>query len=256
MTTRTANEIKFGIEIECYIPRSVSVPAGGYHHGLAISWAPAGWNAQSDCSIHCPAGYKPVEIVSPPMAGENGLAQIYYMVEMINELGGMVNDSCGLHVHVDANSMTEAEVLAVRKAFIQYELAFYGLSGRLACYRLTGFYSKSSEHCQVGERYQGINLLNWLNPSPLRRRQNARTIEIRAWAGTLNPDEIMTAVYMAVALVASGGQQATGKFDTAGKAAQSFISSVWSDSRNWIIPDESVEELAQILTVKCEESRL
>lgn len=256
MTTRQAKDIKFGIEIECMIPSSVSIPAGGYHHGLSINFAPAGWNAQSDCSIHAPVGYKPVEIVSPPMAGEDGLAQVYYMVEMIAKLGGIINDSCGLHVHVDANSMTKDEVLAVRNAFLRYEMAFYGLSGTMACYRLTNHYSKASSKANVDERYQGINLLNWLAPSPLRMRQNARTIEIRAWAGTLNPDEIMTAVYMAVALVASGGIDDNEQIVKATDAAAAFVSGVWNNSRNYIIPDESVEELAAILTAKCIESRL
>lgn len=253
---RNAAEIKFGIEIECMIPSGVSIPVGGYHHGLSINFAPAGWNAQSDCSIHCPSGYKPVEIVSPPMRGEDGLAQVYYMVEMINELGGIVNDSCGLHVHVDANSMSESEVMAVRNAFLRYEMAFYGLSGTMACYRMTHYYSKSSRTASVGERYQGINLLNWLEPSPLRRRNNARTIEIRAWAGTTNPDEIITAVYMAVALVASGGSETASEIKYARDAARLFVNEVWAAPSNRIIPDESVEELAAILQQRCIDSRL
>ena len=256
MTTRTANQIKFGIEIECMLPASVQISVGGYHNGLAINWAPAGWNAQGDGSIRAQSGYKPVEIVSPPMCGEDGLAQIYYMIETINELGGRVNDSCGLHVHVDANGMTQNEVMAVRRAFLKYENAFYGLSGRLACYRLQNHYSKSSKISSVNDRYQGINLLNWIDPSPRRQRNNARTIEIRAWAGTLNPDEIMTAVYMAVALVASGGIENEQTITQSFFAAHSFIDNVWSDIRNLIIPEEAIDELAEILTRKCEESRI
>lgn len=256
MTTQ-ASQIKFGIEIECYLPIANAIAAGGYHDGLQINLAPRGWNAQRDGSLLAPQGYQAVEIVSPPVAGEDGLAQIWYMVETINELGGIVNPSCGLHVHVDANSLSGFQVLAVREAFVKYERAFYGLSGRMAGWRWVNTYSKSSYRSDPRDRYQGCNITNYTNPTPKRMREGARTIEFRVWAGTLNPDEIVTAVYMAVALVADVARTENVpavRYNTSTTARKAFVKNVWNNPDNLIIPNESIAELVDTLITQCDQA--
>ena len=87
-----ASDVKFGVEVECYLPTGTIEALGGYHHGLQVAWLPNGWNGQSDTSLnHCPAGYRAAEIVSPILSGEEGLAQVWFTLEAIKELNGVVN---------------------------------------------------------------------------------------------------------------------------------------------------------------------
>jgi hypothetical protein len=255
MAPRTASQIKFGVEIECYLPSGVEVEVGGYHHGLQINWAPAGWNGQQDGSLHAPAGYKAVEIVSPALAGEDGLIEVYYMADSIKQLGGIVDGSCGLHVHVDANTLTDEQVKAIRAEFIRFEKTFYSLSGERSRSRYNhNCYCKPSSMCpNIMDRYQGINLLNYLDPSPLRRRQNRRTVEIRCFAGTLEVAEIIAAVYMAVGLVAKVEAGWTG-----GMMADTpvMFGRLWANDWARIVPEEDASQLVEHLYQQYELARL
>lgn len=246
---RFAKDLTFGVEIECYLPSSVQMSIGGYHHGLSIEWAPEGWNTQADSSLSAPAGYKAVEVVSPVLMGEEGLAQVFYMVEELQTLGAKVDSHCGLHVHVGAGHLNTAQVMEIRAAFINWEKAFYGLSGTLAPWRYTNHYSKSSKATSITDRYQGLNLQNYTSPSPLRERTNARTVEFRVWAGTLNLETIITAVYMAVSLVSKVSNEHTTYtyLDDRNEAAKKFQREFWGSKQHRIVPEETASQLASHL---------
>lgn len=245
MAPRTASQIKFGVEIECYLPTGVEVQIGAYHNGLQINWAPAGWNGQNDGSIHAPDGYRAVEIVSPALAGEDGLIEVYYMVDTIKALGGRVNASCGLHVHVDANTLTEDQVKSVRAEFIRHEKTFYALSGASAARRYNhSIYCKPSTTSHIMDRYQGCNLLNYMDPSPRRARENRRTIELRCFAGTLKVEEVIAAVYMAVGLVAKIENQ----YSTPNLTGPAAFERTWSNDWARIVPEEDASQLVKYLT--------
>ena len=245
MAPRTASQIKFGVEIECYLPAGVEVQVGGYHNGLQVNWAPAGWNGQADGSIHAPEGFRPVEIVSPALCGENGLIEVYYMVDTIKTLGGQVNGSCGLHVHVDANTLTETQVKSIRAEFIRHEKTFYSLSGSDAARRYNhNNYCKPSSSSHIMDRYQGCNLLNYLSPSPLRERSGRRTVEIRCFAGTLEVEEVIAAVYMAVSLVAKVENQ----YSTGYHTGPAMFEKLWDYETMRIVPEEDASQLVAHLT--------
>lgn len=259
--SRFAKDLTFGVEIECYLPVSAQITVGRYHNGLQIDWAPEGWNSQSDASIShvvigntavgiAPDGFKAVEIVSPVLMGEEGLTQVFYMLEEIKALGGIVTEKCGLHVHVGANHLSMTQVLEVRQAFIAYEKAFYGLSGKLAPWRYSNHYSKSSKETSLTERFQGLNLKNYLDPSPLRARTDARTVEFRVWAGTLSIEEVITAVYMAVSLVSKVTNNPAGRYtyiEDREIAAKYFVKDFWTDKQHRIVPEESAGQLSAYL---------
>src|SRR5262245_13438734 len=96
-TTMNANELTFGIEIECLIPAANAPQVGGYHAGRQIEDLPTGWNAQHDGSIRTRRGYVGVEVVSPVLSGPDGVRQVKFVCEWLASIGAKVNQSTGLH---------------------------------------------------------------------------------------------------------------------------------------------------------------
>ena len=99
---------KFGIEIEAYgIDRSrvaqalrtagINCNAEGYNHDTRASW-----KVVTDGSL---SGDNTFELVSPILEGEDGLAQLRTVSEVLTRLGAKINKTCGLHVHFDAEGM-------------------------------------------------------------------------------------------------------------------------------------------------------
>jgi len=239
-----AKNVKFGIEIECFVPTDVAAnfTPGGYHRGLPIQMAPTGWNSQYDGSLHGPSGYTAVEVVSPVLAGEAGLTEAVYMVEYLNEVGAVVNESCGLHVHVNAAGLTPLQIQRVYNAFRHYEMAFYGLSGEKAWERMQSTYCRPS-HRWDSSRYQSLNLTNV-------GRSRKNTIEVRCFSGTLDMATVVTAIYMSVALVARSVDRDVNprRMTDPGRAADSFIRHNLNNRRFYIVPDAPADEVKETLT--------
>lgn len=192
LTVKQANKIRFGVEIECFLPleyQSVITP-GRYHRGNSISIAPRGWNAQRDGSLRCPDGYFPCEIVSPILSGENGVNQVWYMVETLENMKAVVSDSCGVHVHVERSPISH-KIGKLVTAFKHFEAVFCSLNGEKASSRL------KSAYCQPSATWgqHGLNRNQTLN------LRNDKTVEFRLFTGSVSPEFLLTAVYMAVALV-------------------------------------------------------
>ena len=255
-----ASDVKFGVEVECYLPTGTIEALGGYHHGLQVAWLPNGWNGQSDSSLsHCPDGYRAAEIVSPILSGEEGLAQVWFTLEAIKELNGVVNNTCGLHVHVDGRTLTSRNVKDIKAAFVTYEKAFYGLSGTEAARRFGSTYCRNSSQWGTDEtndradRYRSLNLTNWHN---LDRK---KTVEVRVWAGTLEAERVVTAVYMAVALVVSvvnGTCKGTGsRIENPTQAAKQFVGQTFVNPAARIVDDCTVNEVTRTLLTACKSAR-
>lgn len=190
---KKASQIGFGVEIECNIPNEYSAdfPKGSYHHGLQIPVAPsAGWNCQSDGSVVAPSGFFSAEIVSPVLKGESGLVEIVQMLDLLDQIGARTNISCGLHVHVGIEGLSEDQINRLVKVFKAFEKAFYALNGNQAVTRMNSTYCKPSARWD-GTRYQSLNL----------QKVHNGHIEIRVWSGTLSPEVVVSAIYMAVSLV-------------------------------------------------------
>jgi Putative amidoligase enzyme len=99
---------KFGIEIEAYgISRDrvaqalrnagINCNAEHYNHDTSNNW-----KVVTDGSL---SGNDTFELVSPILEGENGLAQVRTVSEVLVRLGARINRTCGLHVHFDAVGM-------------------------------------------------------------------------------------------------------------------------------------------------------
>lgn len=103
------NSLSFGVEIECVLP------IGWTRHQVAVEISREGVNAQeemyghtvrqghwklvTDASIRSQSGAT-VEVVSPPLRGEDGFSQLRRVCAVLTRIGAKVNRSCGFHVHV------------------------------------------------------------------------------------------------------------------------------------------------------------
>ena len=122
---------KFGVEMECLLGtpksvfmekvRSAGVPITnpGYTHDVMDCW-----KIVPDSSIRRNSMDEvPVEIVSPPIKGREGVKQLKKICKILAECNATVNKSCGLHIHVDfySNHVTLKELCYLYKLYAQYE---------------------------------------------------------------------------------------------------------------------------------------
>lgn len=98
----------FGVEIECYLPEGATthsvaravehrlgkpVQAETYNHHLRDHWKVVTDGSLGDLS-------RGIELVSPILRGEAGLAEADRVCSALADFGCTVNKKCGLHVHV------------------------------------------------------------------------------------------------------------------------------------------------------------
>lgn len=192
--------LRFGIELECYLPsryvESGQFEVGDYHRGLQITGAPRGWKAERDASVspYAPSGYVGLEIVSPVLQGDDGLAQVIGFFDFLKEVGAKVSHKTGMHVHVDGSQLELDDVKEVQEAFRHYELAFYGLNGEGLYERLENPYCCPSELWGGQGRYCSLNVQNYL-------AGRKKTLECRVWRATTSAEVAVAAVVMFTALV-------------------------------------------------------
>jgi hypothetical protein len=125
---RTAHKVNenrtFGIEIEAYnvgmrtlcdALNAAGIACGveGYNHVTRSTW-----KIVPDGSL---MGSQSFELVSPPLKGQAGLAQVKTVCRVLGECGAKVNKSCGLHVHHDANDLTLKDWKNFVKYYVKYE---------------------------------------------------------------------------------------------------------------------------------------
>jgi len=190
-----AGDRTFGIEIECHLPNGVFFHSGSHLFGIQIPQLPQGWVAKRDGSLQAPNGYQSVEVVSPVLKDEAGIFQVVEVVDFLNSVGAIVNDTCGLHCHVGAADYTQVDVSKLTTLFKRYEKLFFSLNGEKASTRWDNSYCKNSQNWDNpnGDRYQSLNLTN-LN-------SGKKTVEFRLFAGTINVEIIVQAIFMCVGLV-------------------------------------------------------
>lgn len=194
-----AHEMTFGVEIECYMTHDAVAQVGGYHRPIGTTWLPAGWGAQGDGSLNsAPTGMRGVEFVSPILSGKAGFEQVVKVVREIKARGGVVNATCGLHVHVGFNKHNYHVLAHLISLIANHEKAIYASTGTKN--RERGTYSKgikqynrpdSARRRSERDRYHVLNLATGYKP----------TIEVRAFAGTLNAIKIVAAIGLCLGVV-------------------------------------------------------
>jgi len=196
-----ANELTFGVEIECYVPVN-SFPIGAYHRGVQIAALPPGWNAQHDGSLYTRRrGFEAVEIVSPILTGADGMRQVKAAVQYLKSLGATVNARCGFHVHIGVGQNRKM-IATLTSLASNFQSALYAITG--SHNRERGSYCQPIRDSfrniglNTGElrgnatdRFHLLNLSNLITGSK-------RTVEFRVFAGTVN--WIKAAGYITVCL--------------------------------------------------------
>ncbi len=100
---------KFGVEMEFYNVTQTSLKSKMNESGLEYRFegynhtTRAHWKFVTDSSI---SGTNGRELVSPPLQGDNGLQQLRKACKALRLSKAKINQSCGLHVHIDANDYT------------------------------------------------------------------------------------------------------------------------------------------------------
>lgn len=208
--TVDAEQITFGVEIECFLPDSYlwenHIRIGRYHHGYALPAPfPPLWETQADSSLrNCPAGYTPLEIVSPVLHGSQGISEIVQVFDMLNAAEAKINSTCGFHVHVGIASLLgeSPETSPVMVRFLHrilnlvshHEFGIYATINSPE--RMRNDYCKTVKtrdenlliattddldlvkERKIEDRYHTLNLCNLFN--------SKQTIEFRIFAATLN----------------------------------------------------------------------
>jgi hypothetical protein len=152
--SQKAGGYTWGIEIECFLPqraiREAGIEIGPYHGGYPLPAPfPRGWRAERDGSLRTTrSGHVGIEIVSPILRGEEGIAQVRQVAQVLRDLEAVVNPSAGMHVHVGAQSVAGESFAAIAewvgKLLYQtamHETALYASTGTHR--RENGSYARS-----------------------------------------------------------------------------------------------------------------
>lgn len=123
----TLTNRQFGVEIEFVGANPEQVAAAinnagintyfeGYHHRTRSYW-----KVVTDGSLS--QGYGSAgELVSPILKGEDGARQVEKVLDAIETVDGVrVDVSCGVHVHLDVNDLTVAQIQNVYSRYSDYE---------------------------------------------------------------------------------------------------------------------------------------
>lgn len=212
---KVERELKFGIEIEMIPTETIK------HRDVADALTNAGincgyegythkvlkrkWKVVTDGSIRTEYG-RGIEVVSPVLEGEKGLAELEKVVKVLNELGCKVNKDCGLHVHHDINDFNVENIKNVYRLYYKHMMVFDEMmpkSRRGNTNRWCGDIEKrildNVEECTTMERlirdmtdneprgrkrYRKINLCSYLTYGTVEFRQHNGTVnfeKMRNW---------------------------------------------------------------------------
>lgn len=186
---------RFGVEIEVYNisqerAATVLTDAGidcryeEYNH-TTRTW----WKTVPDGSL--PANS--AEVVSPPLPfTKESLEQVAKVLSTLRTSGALVNQSCGLHVHIDAQNIADYENFAYR-LYQRYRICEPDIDKFIATHRRGNTSSSYSRTLDYNPRsYQNI-LANVSRGSKLNLHSYAvhGTVEFRHHEGCLNEMKVV-----------------------------------------------------------------
>lgn len=204
------NERTFGLEVEFISKEAnkieiarvlsrmtgIKVEAQMYNHNVQRGL----WKIITDGSLSGGG----LELVSPPIKGKEGMAEVEKIMNALNVIPGVkVDRTCGVHVHHDINDMNVEGVKRIVGRYIKAEKAIDSLmplsrrgDNNRYCRGLSGM---SQEHTlemlesqktiqgiahMFGTRYVKLNLQSYIRYGTIEFRQHSGTIEfekIKNW---------------------------------------------------------------------------
>lgn len=186
---------------------------------------PSGWRVVHDGSVHADRGLYPMEVVSPILQGQPGIAAMKEVMDLLKAMGCKVNSSCGMHVHVGVRGMQPSKVRKIAIAFLNSERHFDAL---VPPQRRSNRYAQSNLGVFRGENERLMNatsistLANVMNGGSSSARYNSfryyklnfqsfvqhGTIEFRQHAGSVESDKATAWVRMVTGFCARAAAQA------------------------------------------------
>lgn len=201
----------FGVEIECvHAERLALIEAGrangvdirseGYNHTDNKSY----FKIVSDASVG--GDVDPNEVVSPVLnVNTNGMTTLKNAIKSLDAVGARVNSTCGLHVHIGAESLTGEQYVNVFKNYQKLERlidSFMSPSRRGNCRWAASLLDKDFSNCHnnqdvrrnvfYGDRYYKVNAESYTRH---------KTIEFRQHQGSTNFTKISMWVKFCAKLV-------------------------------------------------------
>jgi hypothetical protein len=137
------------------------------------------------------SNYQSVELTTPKLYAVDGLKKVKTALEVWNEIGASVNNSCGFHVHVDAYNFSQRELARLLLVWMRIEPVVYFLvspSRRNNSYakflRRTHLYNLANMilgRIDNDDRYYALNLAAF---------RKYKTVEFRVHQGTTNFEKV------------------------------------------------------------------
>lgn len=212
---------KFGIELEvagiskeqateALNAAGIETVAENYNHRTRNYW-----KATTDSSIRSDNGLS-CELVSPPLPYRDAsFVQIAKVVAVLKEIGATVNDSCGMHIHVDCRGINDPDFYRLLLTFyskFENEIDMFVHANRREnannyCRTNKSLYNSWekfwSEYADLSptfltelfstvERYHKLNFASFVRHG---------TVEFRQYQGTLNINDIRAWVDFCITLV-------------------------------------------------------
>lgn len=186
-------DFTFGVEIETYSAglgrAQLAVERAGqncnntgYTHEGCDSW-----KVVHDGSIR---GGSPAEVVSRVLKGRDGFIEMRNIMLQLKEVGAKVNRSCGMHIHIGVEHLTNRQRGMIIRQYAMFQEQFDLLIPRS---RRNTYYAK---HRQVARAFSLAESWALGNNSPdsgrywtlnLQSFQKYGTFEFRAHNGSINP---------------------------------------------------------------------
>lgn len=188
------SKLTFGVEIESYHYTRESLIAAGVQNGLQVH--SEGYNHRdnktyfkivSDSSLQ---GDNTNEVVSPILKGNKGLNSLKAMCDTLAAVDARVNRSCGLHVHIGAENLSDDHYVRIVRNYQKLESVIdsfmpnsrRGNNSRW-CHSLQGVdFSRCTTKRDVydamhGDRYYKVNAVAYLRHKTIEFRQHSGTVE-------------------------------------------------------------------------------
>lgn len=188
-----------GVEIEVAGFVNPTRKALAYLYNTCAKW---GAGIGTDGSLSDPTGRNSsVEIRTMPAKGDTFIEQVRQIVGAIRQANGIVNKSCGLHVHIGFEERLQDVINKLQNSLAclwpTLETPFYKLANKTRqdntfC-RTYGDISVNIEHLvKTGSRYFGLNYTSLMAH---------KTLEFRIFHGTLHTRQIVNWAMLCAALV-------------------------------------------------------
>lgn len=185
---------KFGIEIEAYNctreklaselrAAGIDVAVEGYNHTTRNHW-----KLVTDASL---TGNNTFELVSPVLEGEAGLKELEKVCWVLEFCDVKVNDSCGLHIHMDAADfdLQTWKNLALSYKHLERVIDSFMPQSRRQNYYCKGLSSISAADIQAAQNINDLRAAfgnNRYRKVNLEAYARHRTVEFRQHSGTTN----------------------------------------------------------------------